>query len=172
MTQKVQPHLQRHQHLPLLEMLSKAKLWSNLVVEIPHAAPMLSSVPNVTSSSPRTLFLGNDYYPLETTLLCKVILIIDLDAMPRYTIQVSNATCASTTARNKETSGATVVLSMASTLMGTVNTSAHSRTANTVSMGDKEAFKERLDNAKRHIKIHSAEQNATVLQRNHVTTTM
>ena len=75
-------------------------------------------------------------------LLCKTVLIVDLDAMPRYTIQISNAICASTTARNNETSGATVMLSMASTLMGTVNISAHSRTVNTASMVNKEDFKD------------------------------
>jgi hypothetical protein len=68
-----------------------------------------------------------------------VILIIDLDAMPRYTTQVSSATCASTTAQNKETSIATVKLSMASTFMETANTSAHLTTVNMVSRGDVEA---------------------------------
>lgn len=74
-------------------------------------------------------------------LLHKAILIIDLDAMPKYTIQVSNATCASTPAQSKETSSATVKLSMASILMGTANISAHSWTANMASRGDMEAFK-------------------------------
>jgi hypothetical protein len=71
-----------------------------------------------------------------------VILIVDLDAMPRYTIQVSAATCASTTAQSTETLSATVELSMASTLTGRVNTSAHSKIVNMVSGGNKEAFKD------------------------------
>jgi len=62
--------------------------------------------------------------------------------MPRYTIQASAATCASTTAQSKETLSATVELSMASTLTGRVTTSAHLKTVNTVSGEDKEAFKD------------------------------
>ena len=71
-----------------------------------------------------------------------MILIVNLDAMPRHMIQVSNATCASTAVQSRETSSAIVKLGTAFTLMGTANISAHLRIANMASGGTKEAFED------------------------------
>jgi hypothetical protein len=58
--------------------------------------------------------------------------------MPKLTILVSNAICASALSQSKETSSGTAKLGTASTRTVKVSTSAQSRIAHTASMGDTE----------------------------------
>ena len=62
--------------------------------------------------------------------------------MPGYTIQVLNVSCANTAAQSKETSSATGELSMVPTVTVIANTSARSKTANTVLVGSEEALED------------------------------
>jgi hypothetical protein len=62
--------------------------------------------------------------------------------MPRLTILVSSAICASALSQSKETSSGIVKRGTASTRMVKVSTSAQSRIAHTASMGDTEDFED------------------------------